>query len=100
MTEKRYKRYLSFVLDDYANGSDRLMTIREVIPRLNELYEENEQLKTQLQTYKTGSALLKATMDRHRTENQQIRDTIKEMYNNERTELGKSTLKQLLEVIQ
>jgi hypothetical protein len=33
-------------------------------------------------------------------ENTHIKNTIKEMYNNERTELGKSTLKQLLEAIQ
>ena len=35
-----------------------------------------------------------------KSENQQIRDTINEMYNNERTYIGKSTLKQLLEQIQ
>lgn len=34
------------------------------------------------------------------TENKQIRNTITEMYNNERTYIGKSTLKQLLEQIQ
>ena len=33
-------------------------------------------------------------------ENTHIKNTIKEMYNNERTELGKSVLKQLLEAIQ
>ena len=49
MTEKRYKRHLNFVLDDYANGSDRLMTIREVIQRLNELYDENKQLKSEIE---------------------------------------------------
>ena len=74
--------------------------VSEICPILNEVNDENKQLKNKLQTYKTSNSLLKATMDRHRTENQQIRDTIKEMYNNERTELGKSTLKQLLETIQ
>ena len=33
-------------------------------------------------------------------ENKQIRNIITEQYNNERTQLGKSVLKQLLEVIQ
>ena len=33
-------------------------------------------------------------------ENTHIKNTITEMYNNERTELGKSTLKQLLEAIE
>ena len=34
------------------------------------------------------------------SENRQIKDTIKEAYANERTTLGKSVLKQLLEAIQ
>ena len=34
------------------------------------------------------------------TENKQIRNTITEMYNNERTYIGKSVLKQVLEAIQ
>jgi hypothetical protein len=34
------------------------------------------------------------------SENKQIKNTINEMYNNERTYIGKSTLKQLLEQIQ
>ena len=33
-------------------------------------------------------------------ENEMIRNTINEMYKNERTQLGKSVLKQLLEAIQ
>ena len=33
-------------------------------------------------------------------ENEMIRNTINEMYKNERTELGKSVLKQLMEAIQ
>jgi hypothetical protein len=33
-------------------------------------------------------------------ENQHIKNTIKEAYNNERTQLGKSVLKQLMEAIQ
>ena len=33
-------------------------------------------------------------------ENKHIKNTIKEAYNNERTQIGKNTLKQLLEAIQ
>lgn len=33
------------------------------------------------------------------TENKQIKDTIKEAYQNERTSLGKSVLKQLMEAL-
>jgi len=51
MTEKRYKRHLSFVLDTEAvDGLDRLMTIREVIPRLNALHEENKELQNTIET--------------------------------------------------
>ena len=71
-----------------------------IVDLLNELNDENKQLKNKLQTYKTTNSLLKATMDRHRTENQQIRDTIKEMYETERTALGRSVLRQLLEKIE
>jgi hypothetical protein len=46
--------------------------VEEVCPVLNELHEEN----------------------------QHIKNTIKEAYNNERTQLGKSVLKQLMEAIQ
>ena len=45
MTEKRFKRHLSFVVDENANGNDKLMTIREVIPMLNMLHEENRELR-------------------------------------------------------
>ena len=95
MTEKRFfaefdKEYNRF----YDDGEE--ISMIEVVLLLNELNDENKQLKNKLQTYKTGNALLKATMDRHRTENQQIRDTIKEIYETERTELGRSVLKQLL----
>ena len=43
---------------------------------------------------------LQLDLQRVEEENTHIKNTIKEMYNNERTELGKSTLKQLLETIQ
>ena len=33
------------------------------------------------------------------TENQKIKNTITEMYNNERTQIGKNTLKQLMEAL-
>jgi uncharacterized protein (UPF0335 family) len=54
-------------------------TARTCCTRLNRLEEENKELKE---------------------ENQHIKNTIKEAYNNERTQLGKSVLKQLMEAIQ
>lgn len=110
MTEKRFmlidgvkKGTHSGIWDNqkqHNRGIGDELWVGEIVELLNALNDENKKLKNKLQTYKTTNSLLKATMDRHRTENQQIRDTIKEMYNNERTELGKSTLKQLLEAIQ
>ena len=56
---------------DYKAFADSMMG-DEVVNRLNELHKENTHIK----------------------------NTIKEAYNNERTQLGKSVLKQLMEAIQ
>jgi DNA anti-recombination protein RmuC len=78
MTEKR------FILDDDGIVTDMVdlsiyIDNEDCCEKLNELSEENKELKE---------------------ENQHIKNTIKEAYNNERTQLGKSVLKQLMEAIQ
>ena len=79
---------------------------RSVLHLLNELADTNPNeerhwyLKKMLDKAWTQYHEQKDENEQLKSENQQIRDTIKEMYNNERTELGKSTLKQLLEAIQ
>ena len=75
---------------------------------LNELNDENEELKSRVE-------YLERKIDRERTsyqkqhekweeeiqkENEYIKNTIQEAYNNERTAIGKSVLKQLMEAIQ
>ena len=84
--KKRFERIYEdvdvFCRDHNAKGISQLIEREDydtIVDLLNELADENEQLKS---------------------ENQQIRDTINEMYETERTALGRSVLKQLLEVIQ
>ena len=76
MTEKRYsfnwERGHPNFWDNHCDLADCYLTCEDVVKRLNELNDEN----------------------------QHIKNTIKEMLDNERTEIGKSVLKQLMEVIQ
>lgn len=54
-------------------------TIKRFNDKINELHWENHQLTTQMET---------------------IKNTIEEAYQNERTQIGKNTIKQLMERIQ
>ena len=83
MTEKRYNVWDidgTIFLEDHKEGSYHIGQVGnvdincliDIANRLNDLTDENEHIK----------------------------HTIKEAYNNERTQLGKSVLKQLLEAIQ
>ena len=87
MTEKRF----TFDIDNengtddpyFCNGIDSFYVdnadeMELFIKEINELVEENKKLKK---------------------ENQHIKNTIQEAYNNERTQLGKSVLKQLIQNI-
>ena len=75
-----------------------------------EIQKENEQLKSknrglqsELQIFKEDATHSNLQINKLADENEVIRNTINEMYKNERTQLGKSVLKQLLnniEVIQ
>ena len=67
---------------------------------LNELHKENKELKKVLQYETQMHNKWKTECTNEIKENNKIKNTIKEMYNNERTYIGKSTLKQLLEQIQ
>lgn len=76
MTEKRFMVKPPTISDDLGiidfQSGEAMLTIGEIVECLNALHEENEQIK----------------------------NTIHETYQTERTELGKSVLKQLLEQIQ
>ena len=72
---------------------DEWLTDKEVVDLLNKLADENEKLK------KDCSNLIDDNTE-YVSEMNHIKQVIKEAYNNERTQLGKSVLKQLMEQIQ
>ena len=77
-----------------------------IVNLLNELNDENDVLKQQLKTKyivnKQYEELQKVKEENEelKSENQHIKNLITEAYANERTALGKSVLKQLMEAIQ
>ena len=64
---------------------------------LNELHEENEQLKQDVTDTNMANSILQERVEHYRKENEQLRNNIKEAYQTERTMIGKSVLKQLIE---
>lgn len=109
MTEKQYKLEQwtsSSLYYSFPNGNLH-HSIGEVIARvendLNNLYNENKQLKQQLSEQASQIDFLKDENKHMRNvlnENKKLKQTIREAYENERTQLGKSVLKQLMEAIQ
>ena len=92
MTEKRY------IIDDAGTLIDMQTRetydyVSDVCELLNNLNDENEQLKQHIQT-------LQKQIKRLENDNIQTYTLIKEALANERTQLGQSVLKQLLEAIQ
>ena len=65
-----------------------------------ELLKENEQLKTTIQQLRTDNTKQKKLLNTTMKENEHIKQTIKDMINTERTELGKMTLRHLWRQIQ
>ena len=87
-----------FIIDDAGTlidieTRDTYDYVSEVAPILNELNKEKEYLK-KVET-STDELLVNQFQ-----ENQKIKRTIEEAHYNERTKLGRSVLKQLLEAIQ
>ena len=82
MTEKRFR--LGYVCGDYGLiDNDDWIDLHSM--------SENSEKNVQICINK---------MNELADENEMIRNTINEMYKNERTQLGKSVLKQLIEAIQ
>ena len=110
MTEKRFVHYehkgAEYILEDPNIHLDFIEMLgdcldeKEIVDRLNELYDENEQLKQTVSDWSGSYDELFEDVKRLEKENEQIKHLIKEAYNNERTAIGKSVLKQLLEAIQ
>ena len=67
---------------------------------LNAFCKENEQLKSTINTLTHDNTKMKKVLNTTKKENEHIKQVIKEAYNNERTQLGQSVLKQLMEAIQ
>ena len=99
MTEKRFtiidKEFISYYGGNgylISNGECKIWLwhskeeSQKVCDKLNSIIDENEQLKHYKETY--GDEIV------------HIKHTIKDMMENERTELGRSVLKQLWEAIQ
>ena len=66
----------------------------------SKLLNENEQLKSTINTLTHDNTKMKKVLNTTKKENEDIKEVIKEAYNNERTKLGQSVLKQLMEAIQ
>ena len=103
MTAKRFK--LGYVCGDYglidndkwidlhSMSENSEKNVRICINKMNDLAEENEVCKEAYNEIKSDAIHLKE-------ENEHIKQTIKDMINTERTELGKMTLRQLWRQIQ
>lgn len=96
MTDKRFKLVdIGFVYDD-----DKLIGMKEIVDLLNELNDENQALMEEIKDYQELLANKEETLcEPIIKENTHIKHTIKVMLENERTEIGKNTLKQLWEAI-
>lgn len=108
MTEKRFRISQGYT-DRFCHDwkKNKLLNFKQTIDCLNTFYEENEQLKSknrglqsELQIFKEDATHSNLQINKLADENKHIKQTIKEAYDNERTELGKSVLKQLIEAIQ
>ena len=111
MTEKRYNVWDidgTIFLEDHKEGSYHIGLVghvdinclNDIANRLNDLTDGNEQLKSTINTLTHDNTKMKKVLNTTKKENEQIKHLIKEAIDNERTELGKSVLKQLLETIQ
>ena len=67
---------------------------------ITDLETEIMKLKTTIQQLRTDNTKQKKKLNTAMKENEHIKQTIKDMINTERTEIGKSVLKQLYEAIQ
>ena len=110
MTEKRFTIDVldenNWLIQDTKTGENAnpidgtTNVLKGLISTLNKFNDENEQLKSTINTLTHDNTKMKKVLNTTKKENEQIKHLIKEAYNNERTQLGKSVLKQLLEAIQ
>ena len=103
MTEKRFEIKIGEFGEENIVDNLNRMTICEIsdmCKKMNDLEEARSYYQENFLTMKTERNQLKKENKELKKENQHIKNTIKEMLDNERTEIGKSVLKQLMEAIQ
>ena len=113
MTEKRFTLHINWFNKEKTEGeallkdngqplleTERIDDARLLKNILNELYGENEQLKSTINTLTHDNTKMKKVLNTTKKENEYIKNTIQEAYETERTHIGKSVLKQLMEAIQ
>ena len=84
MTEKQFQRREYAI---YEKGNSICMTLRDVDNRLNELWEENKQLKESVDGLK--ETILKITVAYHRKYDRTIVDLVDEVHEEDITDLIK-----------
>ena len=102
MTEKRFtltERKCYFTSLIFDNQENEKMGSDEVGELLNALHEENQQYKQALNELKEIGDYQAQRIQELNNENTHIKTTIQTMIKNERTQMGQSVLKQLLEAI-
>ena len=86
--------------DEELEDESVVIMLMELEKENKELKKENEQLKQQNADWETSLDICKHYKETYSTEIVKIKQTIKTMMDTERTELGRSVLKQLWEAIQ
>ena len=93
----RFRLDTGCIIDQQEN---KVLSDVQVRNLLNKLNDENEELKQDVTDTNMANSILQERVEHYRKENEQLKNNIKEAYNNERTMIGKSVLKQLMETIQ
>ena len=104
MTEKRFENRLdksnvkfNTLNPVWDNEKETGLNVFEMIDELNNLSEEKEKLQFELKECRDNKLFSRRELEK---ENERIKHIIKEAYNNERTKLGQSVLKQLINNIE
>ena len=83
-------------IEEMVLNGEPITNIVQAVKKLNDLSEENEQLKKDCSNLIDDNTEYVAEINQMHKENEHIKNTIQEAYNNERTHIGRNVLKQLL----
>lgn len=101
MTEKRFSyEEVNFCNDNLTGNQFDLTNPKEMLELLNSLADESEELKERNQELYDKLQETMAAYSLKMGETELIKHMIQEAYETERTQIGKSVLKQLMEAIQ